>query len=100
EQRAISELLDGIEVTREDAADVARLKADIRLGEVVQRAVELAVQPAPEELVLYVDGVFVSVKERQVRELLDDALDSGLALVQARDRFRMALLRRFYERYG
>jgi DNA helicase IV len=100
EQRAVSELLDGAEVGREEALDVARLKADTRLGEVVQRAVELAVQPAPEELVLYVDGVFVSVKERQVRELLDDALESGLALTQARDRFRMVLLRRFYERYG
>ena len=100
EQRAVSELLDGIEVTREDSLDVAQLKADPRLAEVVQRAVELAVQPAPEELVLFTDGVFVSVKERQVRELLDAALGSGLALTLARERFRMALLRRFYERYG
>ena len=45
EQRAVSELLDGIEVTREEALDVAQLKADPRLAEVVQRAVELAVQP-------------------------------------------------------
>ncbi len=100
EQRAVSELLDGAEVAREEALDVARLKADTRLGEVVQRAVQLAVKPAPEELVLYVDGLFVSVKERQVRELLDEALESGLALAHARDRFRMALPRRFYERYG
>src|SRR6476646_1751234 len=100
EQRAVSELLDGIEVAREEAKDVARLKADPRLAEVVQRAIELLVQPAPEELVLFTDGVFVSVKERQVRELLDAALDSGLALTLARERFRMSLLRRFYERYG
>jgi DNA helicase IV len=100
EQRAVSELLDGIEVTREESLDVAQLKADPRLAEVVQRAVELAVQPAPEELVLFTDGVFVSVKERQVRELLDAALGSGVALTLARERFRMALLRRFYERYG
>jgi len=100
EQRAVSELLDGVEVAREEALDVARLKADTRLGEVVQRAVELAVKPAPEELVLYVDGLFVSVKERQVRELLGEALETGLALAHARDRFRMALLRSFYERYG
>ena len=100
EQRAVSELLDGIEVTREESLDVAQLKADQRLVEVVQRAIELAVQPAPEELVLFTDGVFVSVKERQVRELLDAALESGVALTLARERFRMALLRRFYERYG
>ncbi len=100
EQRAVSELLDGIEVGREDAGDVARLKADTRLAEVVQRAVELAVQPKPEELVMFADGQFVSVRERQVRELLADALASAVSLAQARERFRMAVLRRFYERYG
>ena len=100
EQRAVSELLDGIEVAREEAADVARLKADTRLAGVVRRAVELAVRPAPQELVLYADGVFVSVKQREVEALLTDALESGLALTPARERFRMALLRRFYERYG
>ena len=100
EQRAVTEMLDGILVEREDPADVAALKADPRLSEVVQRAVELSVQPAPEELVLYVDGVFVSVRERDVRDLLQTALDAGLALAPARERFRMTVLRRFYERYG
>ncbi len=99
EQRAVTEMLDGIVVEREDPADVAALKADPRLSEVAQRAVELSVRPAPEELVLYADGVFVSVKERDVRALLDAALDAGLALRPARERFRMTLLRRFYERY-
>jgi DNA helicase IV len=100
EQRAVSELLDGIEVTREEAPDVARLKADTRLRDVVHRGVELSVEPAPEELVLYVDGVFVSVKPREVEGLLDAALESGSALFPARERFRMSVLRRFYERYG
>ncbi|HKI92898.1 MAG TPA: ATP-binding domain-containing protein [Gaiellaceae bacterium] len=100
EQRAVTELLDGIEIGREDAPDVARLKADTRLGRVVHRAVELSVRPAPEELVLYTDGVFVSVRERHVAELLVEALAEELPLAQARERFRMAVLRRFYERYG
>ena len=100
EQRAVTELLDGAEVGREDARDVALLKADTRLREVIARAVELSVKPAPEELVLYADGVFISVRERDVRALLEEALDSGLALQHARERFRMSLLRRFYERYG
>jgi DNA helicase IV len=100
EQRAVTEMLDGILVEREDPADIAVLKADPRLSEVVQRAVELSVHPAPEELVLYVDGVFVSVRERDVRDLLHAALDAGLALAPARERFRMMVLRRFYERYG
>src|ERR1700758_2019407 len=43
EQRAVSELLDGIEVTREESPDVARLKADTRLRDVVHRAVEFSV---------------------------------------------------------
>ncbi|HVH52209.1 MAG TPA: ATP-binding domain-containing protein, partial [Gaiellaceae bacterium] len=100
EQRAVTELLDGVEVGREDARDVALLKADTRMREVIARATEHSVKPAPEELVLYADGVFVSVKERDVRALLEEALESGLALQHARERFRMSLLRRFYERYG
>jgi DNA helicase IV len=100
EQRAVSELIDGVETGREEAPDVALLKADPRLSEVVERAVELSVRPAPEELVLLVDGVFVSVREREVAERLDAALSEGVALAHARERFRMALLRRFYERYG
>src|SRR5690242_9679894 len=94
EQRAVSELLDGIEVGREEAADVAALKSDPRLSEVVERAVEASVRPVPEELVLYVDGVFVSVREREVAALLDAALSEGVALAHARERFRMSLLRR------
>ena len=100
EQRAVSELLDGIEIMGEDARDVALLKSDTRLREVIARTVELSVKPAPEELVLYADGVFISVRERDVTALLDDALAAGLSLQHARERFRMGLLRRFYERYG
>src|SRR3954463_8714634 len=40
EQLAVGELLDGVVATREDAEDVARLKADPRLAEVVARSVE------------------------------------------------------------
>src|SRR4051794_7936877 len=100
EQRAVTELLDGIEVDREEVSDVARLKGDPRLREVVARAVEIAVVPAPEELVTRVDGVYVRVRERDVATLLEEALEVGDPLELARDRFRMAVLRRFYERYG
>ena len=98
EQRAVSELVDGIVVEREEALDVARLKADVRIAEVVTRAVEQCVTLAPEELVLYVDGDFVRVREREVAEYLEVEPDVPLAV--ARERFRMAVLRRFYERYG
>jgi DNA helicase IV len=98
EQRAVSELVDGIVVEREEALDVARLKADVRIAEVVTRAVEHSVTLAPEELVLYVDGDFIRVREREVAEYLEVEPDVPLAV--ARERFRMAVLRRFYERYG
>ena len=100
EQRAVTELLDGIEVERDEEPDVARLKGDPRLREVVARAVEIAVVPAPEELYARIDGIYVRVRERDVAELLEEALEAGDPLGLARERFRMAVLRRFYERYG
>jgi DNA helicase IV len=100
EQRAVTELLDGIEVDRDEDPDVARLKGDPRLREVVARAVEIAVVPAPEELVTLVDGVYIRVRERDVAALLEEALAAGSPLGLARERFRMAVLRRFYERYA
>jgi hypothetical protein len=95
----VTELVDGVEAGREEEPDVARLKGDPRLREVVARAVELAVVPAPEELVLRVEGEYVRVRERNVAELLESALEAGDPLGLARERFRMAVLRRFYERY-
>ena len=100
EQRAVTELVDGVEAAREEEPDIARLKGDPRLREVVARAVELAVVPAPEELVLRVDGEYIRVRERNVAELLEEALEAGDPVGLARERFRMAVLRRFYERYG
>ena len=100
EQRAVSELLDGVVVEGEDAPDVARLKADTRLAEVVTRAVERAVVTAPGELVMFVDGQFITVREREVAEYLEEALAAEVPLAVARERFRMSVLRRFYERYG
>jgi DNA helicase IV len=100
EQRAVTELVDGVEVVREEEPDVARLKGDPRLREVVARAVEIAVVPAPEELYSRIDGIYVRVRERDVAELLDEALEAGDPVGLARERFRMAVLRRFYERYG
>src|SRR5438445_10292002 len=70
EQRAVTELLDGIEVVREEEPDVARLKGDPRLRELVARAVEIAVVPAPAELVTLVDGVYVRVRERDGARVL------------------------------
>ena len=46
------------------------MKADLRLVEVIARAAELRLESEPEELVLRLEGSFVSVREHEVRELL------------------------------
>jgi DNA helicase IV len=100
DQRAVGELVDGIEVTVADRHDVERLKADVRLAEVVRRAVELRLEPRPEELVIRLDGAFVGLREDEVGELVEEARASGGLSAAARERFRMQVLRRFYQDYG
>jgi DNA helicase IV len=100
EQRAVGELVDGAEATLRDPPAVAELKADLRLAEVVRRAVELRLRSDPVELVLRLEGSFVWVREREVRELLERAREELGTAAAARERFRMSLLRRFYEEYG
>ncbi|MFL5954433.1 MAG: HelD family protein [Gaiellaceae bacterium] len=99
QQRAVGELVDGVVPDRRDPPAVAELKADLRLADVVRRAAELRLVSEPTELVMRLEGSFVSVRVRQVRELLAAARDEGTT-TSARERFRMSLLRRFYEEYG
>jgi DNA helicase IV len=100
QQRAVGELVDGVEATRRDPPPVAALKADVRLAEVVRRAVEQRLESTPEELVLRLDGSFVQVREREMRELLDAVRTEHGTTAAARERFRMSVLRRFYEGYA
>ena len=99
EQRAVGELVDGVTPDLRDPPAVAELKADLRLAEVIRRAAELRLESEPNELVIRLDGSFVSVRLGEVRQLLAAARASGTT-VAARERFRMSLLRRFYEEYG
>jgi DNA helicase IV len=100
DQRAVAELVEGIGVTRVDPLDVQQLKADVRLGEVVRRAVELRSEGKPQELVVRMEGRFVGLEADEVAELLDAArAELGLSAA-AREAFRMNVLRRFYEDYG
>src|SRR6478672_8709275 len=100
EQRAVSELVDGIEPELRDPLPLAVLKADLRLAEVIARAAELRLVSVPEELVMRLEGSFVSVREREVRGLLAAAREELGLTAAGRERFRMSLLRRFYEEYG
>ncbi len=66
EQRAVSELVDGIVPERRDPPAVGRAEGgDAARATVVRRAVELQLVSHPEELVLRLEGSFVWVKERR-----------------------------------
>jgi len=100
EQRAVSELVDGVEPDLRDPLPVAALKADLRMAEVIERAAETRLVSEPVELVLRLDGSFISVRLREVRALIEEARAENGATALGRERFRMSLLRRFYEDYG
>ncbi|HVM69928.1 MAG TPA: AAA family ATPase [Gaiellaceae bacterium] len=100
EQRAVAELVDGVHPSRAEGADVAALKGDARLAQVLARAAELRLEGRPQELLLRLDGAYVRVREREVRELLDEVRAEHGRAAPARERFRMALVRRFYADYA
>ena len=100
EQRAVDELVEGVAVTLQDAADVERLKADPRLAEVVGRAVERRSEGRPEALVLRLEGRFVGVEAGEVAQIVREARTELGVSAAGRERFRMNLLRRFYADYG
>jgi DNA helicase IV len=100
EQRAVGELVDGIVPERQDPLEVARLKADSRMADVLKRAAELRLRSDPQELVARLEGSFVWVREREVAQLVAEAREELGLSATARERFRMNLLRRFYEEYG
>ena len=100
EQRAVHDLVDGVTPTLRDRPEVARLKADTRLADVLARAATLRLRSEPKELVARLEGSFVRVREREVAELVEEARAAHGTTTAARERFRMSLLRRFYEEYG
>jgi DNA helicase IV len=100
EQRAIGELVDGAGPQRRDPPEVARMKADLRLVEVIANAAELRLASVPQELVLRLEGSFVSVRAGEIEDLMTGVRSEQGTTVAARDRFRMSVLRRFYEEYA
>ncbi len=100
EQRAVSELVEGAEITRVDPHDVQQQKADTGLAEELRHLVEQASEGEPQELVVRMEGRFVGLEADEVAELVAEArAEMGLS-APARERFRMNVLRRFYEDYG
>ena len=100
EQRAVTELVDGVEVSRADPPDVERLKADLRLAAVVERAAELRLAPRAARFEARLDGAFVRVREDEVEPLLEEIRGRHGLGDAARERFRMELVRRLYAMYS
>jgi DNA helicase IV len=99
DQRAVAELV-GVEVTRADPLEVQRAKADPHVADEVRDLAESATEGEPQELVVRLEGRFVGVEADEVAELLAAARDEHGISTIARERFRMDVLRRFYEDYG
>jgi DNA helicase IV len=100
EQRAVGELVGGVEVSLSDPPDAQLLKGDVRMADVVRRAVETRVEPQPEQLALRLGGAWIRLREEEVAELVVEArAERGLSNA-ARELFRMNVVRRFYARYG
>ena len=100
EQRAVGELVPDVEPTVADSPEVERLKGDARLAEVIGRAIELRIRPESDDLWVRVGGAGVTVLGTAVEALVDEARVEAPSYAAGRERFRMSLLRRFYEGYG
>ncbi len=100
EQRAVGDLLDGVVATRTEADDVAAVKGDVRMVDVLARAVASLPAGVPEDLGVLVDGAYVCVYARDVGEIAERARTDLGRTAAARERFRMDVLRAFYSEYA
>jgi superfamily I DNA/RNA helicase len=99
-QLAVSELVPGVTATLRDAPAVARLKADSRLAEVIERAAGLKLAAEPEELSVKLEGEYIRVRVREIERLLHEIREQHGTTAAARERFRMGIVRGFYSEYG
>jgi DNA helicase IV len=99
EQRAVNELVDGIEAVRSDTTEVARLKGDPRLATVIAAAVRALPRPPEDLLAIRLEGVELRLSPEEVRRLIEEAQAESTDHAAGRERLRMKLVRSFYERY-
>src|SRR5688572_14596405 len=91
-QLAIGELVDGVTPTLPEEPEIARLKADPRLSEVIARAAELKLVGEPEEVILKLEGEYIRVRVRDQEHLLEEIRAEHGTTSAARERFRMSLV--------
>jgi DNA helicase IV len=99
EQRAVDELVGGIEAARRDDPTVARLKGDTRMADVIAAAVRSLPRAPDELLAVRLEGVELRLSPDQVAALIVDAQAEAPDHAAGRERLRMKLVRAFYERY-
>ncbi|MDQ3821825.1 MAG: AAA family ATPase, partial [Actinomycetota bacterium] len=100
EQRSVGELVGEVEPTAGDPAEAERLKGDARMAEVLERAVALRIRTDSDDLWVRIGGAGVTVLGDAVSALVEEARGDAPSYAAGRERFRMSLLRRFYEGYG
>jgi DNA helicase IV len=99
EQRAVDELT-GFPAARRERPDVARLKADPRMADVIASAVRAVPRRSKELLAVRLEGVELRLSPDQVGVLVDEAQAETPNHAAGRERLRMKLVRAFYERYA
>jgi DNA helicase IV len=100
EQLAVSDLVEGVVPTLGDPPEVARLKADTRMSEILARAAGLRLAGEPEELILKLEGAYIRVRVPEQEQLLREIRELHGTTAAARERFRMGIVRAFYAEYG
>jgi hypothetical protein len=92
--------LGDVRVRASEPADVARLKGDIRMAEVVQRAVAQRVRIPDEDLGLDVGRAGPVLPAEEIARMVSDAWRSGRTYLGARDVFRREFVALAHERVG
>jgi DNA helicase IV len=99
EQRAVNELVDGVDALRPEAAEVARLKGDARLADVIAAAVRALPRPPDDLLAVRLEGMELRLSPEEVGRLIGEAQAESTDHAAGRERLRMKLVRAFYDRY-
>ena len=100
EQRAVDELVPGVEAQRLESPELARLKANARLADVIAAAVRALPQPPAELLAVRLEGLELRLYPEQVGELVAETQAESPSHAAGRERLRMKLVRAFYEQYS
>ncbi len=99
EQRAVDDLVPGVEASRRESVELARLKADARLADVIATAVQALPRPPAELLAVRLEGLELRLSPERVGELVEEAQGEAASHAAGRERLRMKLVRAFYEQY-